>query len=246
MIYGAGHPQLTTMQGLENPMTIIKRMAAALLIGVTVIFSGCGGGGGGGGGSAPLAPPTADLTGTWTVTESGLSNCPGNASFTNGPYQVTVTQTGNNLNVATPVGTFAGTIDGDRVKWTGSYPEDGGTTTITSMSLVVASDDNTFSGSSTWIWTDGRSNCSGNTQAINGTRMPGSGPVPPAPTGLTAVSQSSSSINLRDQRDRLQDRTQPEPEFRLFTGRAGFRQRDELPRYGSERIHHVLLYRTGL
>jgi len=163
-------------------------------------LAACGGGGGGGGGGVGgggPASPIADVSGTWTITEQGVSDCEGEETFSRGPYQVTVTQTGNNLTVVTPVGTFSGTINGDKVSWGGSYPEQGGgTTTINSMTLTVAADGNSFSGSSTWSWSDGTESCSGTTQATNGTRVPGTGPVPPVPTGLTATAQSSSAIAL--------------------------------------------------
>ena len=132
-------------------------------------LAACGGGGGGGPGGDGKVSPIADISGTWTVTEQGVSNCEGEETFSRGPYQVTVTQTGNNLTVVTPAGTFSGAINGDKVSWAGSYPEQGGTTTINSMTLTVAADGNSFSGSSTWSWSDGRESCSGTTQATNGT-----------------------------------------------------------------------------
>lgn len=180
-------------------MNIVSLIRRAIAVCSMLALCACGGGGGGGGEGTPPATraPSADLTGTWTVTETGVSNCPGEATFSVGPYQVNVTQSGNNLTVVTPAGTFSGTIDGDKAKWTGSYPEDGGTTTITSMTLTVSADDNHFSGSSTWSWSDGRNTCSGTTQAINGTRVPGTGPKPNPPTGLRGTPQSSSAILLQ-------------------------------------------------
>ena len=123
----------------------------------------CGGGGGGGGGEPP-APP-ANVAGTWNVTETSTSNNCGDA--VDPPYSITIAQSGSNLTVTTPSGTFTGSISGNTVRWTGSYPEDGGTTTITSLTATVSG--NSFSGSSTWTWAGPGSPCSGSTN-FTGTR----------------------------------------------------------------------------
>jgi hypothetical protein len=111
-----------------------------------------------------------DLTGSWSISERGVSNCPGEENYTEGPYSVTVTQSGNNLRVVTAAGTFTGTVRGRQLSWTGSYPEDGGTVTITAMTLTASADGNSLSGSSNWTWNGDGETCSGNTQAITGTR----------------------------------------------------------------------------
>ncbi|HEY9051351.1 MAG TPA: fibronectin type III domain-containing protein [Gammaproteobacteria bacterium] len=153
-------------------------------------MTACGGGGGSG-----TITPIADVTGDWTITESGTSNCPGEETYYN-VYTITVSQSDNTLTVSTPVGIFTGSINGDSISWTGSFAEDGGVTTITSMSLTVSSDGNSLSGTSSWSWTDGDSSCSGTNQTVNATRVPGTGPIPNAPSSLSATSVSQSSINL--------------------------------------------------
>ncbi|WP_455210292.1 fibronectin type III domain-containing protein [Kaarinaea lacus] len=161
---------------------------------ILAILTACSGGGGDGT-SPGLNAPVADISGTWNITEDGSSNCPGEQAYHN-EFSIIVAQTGNSLTVSTPAGTFNGTIDGDRVAWTGSYPEDGGTTTITAMQLTVSSDGNSLSGTSSWNWSDGIDSCSGTTQSINGARVPGTGPLPDAPTALNADALSQSAIDL--------------------------------------------------
>jgi hypothetical protein len=175
----------------------MKIFSASVFILVITLLTACSGGGGGSGDGPPpgMKTPVADLSGTWNITEDGTSNCPGEESY-HYEYSIVVSQSGNNLTVSTPAGTFSGTIDGDRVAWTGSYPEDGGTTTITAMTLTVSNDGNSLSGTSSWNWSDNFESCSGTTQAINGARVPGTGPLPDAPSGLNANAQSQSSIQL--------------------------------------------------
>jgi hypothetical protein len=139
----------------------MKNLSLVVLAFAISILTACSGGGGGGdGGDTPpeQKPPVADLSGTWNITEDGTSNCPGEESY-HYEYSIVVTQSGNNLSVSAPAGMFSGTINGNRVAWTGSYPEDGGTTTITAMQLTVSNDGNSLSGSSNWSWSDGSESC---------------------------------------------------------------------------------------
>ena len=68
--------------------------------------------------------------------------------------------------------TFSGQICGNTLTWVGSYPEDGGTTTINLMTATISG--NSFSSSSNWSWTDGVDSCSGTTSSV-GTRNSGGG-----------------------------------------------------------------------
>lgn len=121
--------------------------------------------------------PPVDVAGTWNLTDTvGQNNCGDSGSSS---YSVEVTQNENALTVSTPVGVFSGAINGNTVQWTGSFPEDGGTTTINSMTLTVSADGNSLSGSSNWSWTDGSESCSGTTNTT-GTRA--SSPSSPSPT----------------------------------------------------------------
>jgi hypothetical protein len=183
----------------------IRYAVLAGCLGLALI--GCGGGTGGGsasdsgngdstGANRNRATPIANLSGDWSVAESGTSTCAGSASYTVNPYQITISQTGNDLVVVAPGGTFQGSIDGDKVAWSGSYPNGSGRTTITSMALIVAASGNAISGSGTWTWADGTSSCAGTSQSINVTRIPGTGPVPAAPSALSASGSSASAVQL--------------------------------------------------
>lgn len=176
---------------------------AVLAVGCSVlVLGGCGAGGGSSGNGdatgvgSNRATPVANLSGNWSVTESGISDCTGRATYALDPYVISITQSGNDLTVVAPHGTFEGVIDGDKVFWTGSYPSDSGRTTINAIALSVAASGNAISGSGTWTWADGTSTCSGTTQAFNAARIPAAGLVPAAPSGLTGSPQSASAVQL--------------------------------------------------
>lgn len=56
--------------------------------------------------------------------------------------------------------TFTGTLNGTQGSWSGSYPEDGGTTTE-EFTVTFTSNNTMFNGGSTWTWSDGLGGCSG-------------------------------------------------------------------------------------
>lgn len=129
--------------------------------------------GGGGGDSAPPAPPTFDLTGQWTISETVLSAtsvCVGEIG-TMESYTLQATQTGNSLTVVTPLGTFTGTVGGTQVQWTGSYSaQGGGVTTFTSMGTASTAD--SVSGTTNWSWTDGVDSCTGQNEVTGSRTVP--------------------------------------------------------------------------
>ena len=174
-------------------------LLSILVLGLTL--GGCGGGGGGGGTDDPIA----DITGTWDITETlGSNTCD---DFGTTTYTLTATLSGNDVTVVTPVGTFTGTLDGDQLEWSGRYPEDGGTVTITDMDITVSADGNTLSGTTRWSWTDGSFSCSGTTN-VSGVRTS----APPPPGGgntcgtVTDISANSSTAgNLETSDCRIED-----------------------------------------
>lgn len=124
-----------------------------------------------GGGSSSLEPATVDLTGTWEISEliteaSGVcSGVVGDMST----YTLTAVQDGNDLTVT--VGNdalenagavFTGTVSGDHINWSGSYPTNGGTTEVTSTDITATNTE--LSGTGNWNWSDGDDSCSGKTQ----------------------------------------------------------------------------------
>ena len=119
-----------------------------------------------------------DVAGYWSTTEVvDNRDCDGNIYTEYNTY--TVTQDGCNITVVPSTGgTFSGTVNGNQVSWTGSYPAGGGTETLT-VSLTFSGD--TFTGSASWTYTEGTYTCSGTTQ-ITGTRF-----VTAPPTTVTGT-----------------------------------------------------------
>lgn len=129
---------------------------------VAAFAAGCGGGGGDGGSGAAPAPAAAigNIAGVWAITETEITasapECapPGNPLAN---YPLTVTQTGNDVTVtdasnpSTPT-TYSGTLSGDKLTWSGSFPERGGVTTWNTVSTTVAADCNSVSGNATWTY----------------------------------------------------------------------------------------------
>ena len=159
------------------------------------------GGGGGGGGDDPSAPPPAgppdviNVAGEWNVVERMNSTC---IDDDYKQYSVSVTQSGTALTVTAGGNSYPGTIDGHTVSWTGSYPEDGGTTTITKMTLALASDARTLNGTSSWQWVSasGAQKCEGTTQ-ITAERTEAADTTPPSvPSGLAVSAESATQLQL--------------------------------------------------
>ncbi len=147
-------------------MDNLKPLFVTSLLGMLLVLAG---GCGGGVEDDTQEAPIGNIAGTWTISETADSSdptCSGNTS-----YDLVVAQSGNNLTVTDPNGNvFTGTISGNSGSWTGSYPDDGGTTTINSLTATIASDCRSMSGNSKWSWTDGNSSCSGTTR-FNGVRQ---------------------------------------------------------------------------
>jgi len=147
----------------------MKRVSGLMVLAAVAIFAlyGCGGGG------SSLSPPTVNITGDWDVTEtitesSGVCDPPGTTSH----WSASAVQSGNDVTVTITSGdlvgaVFTGTISGDKLNWTGSYPNSGGTLTVESSDVTATN--TTLSGTTNWSWSDGKLSCSGRTQ-ITGTK----------------------------------------------------------------------------
>lgn len=113
-----------------------------------------------------------DISGTWTFEindSTDVAECEDDRT-----ENFVVVQSGTDLEVTDEGGhSYSGSLSGDALVWTGSYPEDGGTSE-TSLEATVAVDSNgamSMSGSSSWSFTlDGESDpaCSG-TSTFTGT-----------------------------------------------------------------------------
>ena len=108
-----------------------------------------------------------DVAGEWETTSTVVSdNCDGRMSRT---FRMKITQDGNALTAETPELTFSGTICGNQIQMSGSFPEDDGTVTV-NATLDVSADGKSLQGSDTWTWTDGSESCSGS-DSLSGTRI---------------------------------------------------------------------------
>ncbi len=141
---------------------LMTTVLTALFLAFLLLVFSCGGDNGGDAGGTCSAP-TVNVTGTWVVTETSTNNNCGDS--VDPPYSLEASQSSSSLTVSDSSGhTFSGQICGNTIKWSGSYPDSGGTTYIDSLSATVSSNGASFSGSSSWHWTDGVYSCSGTTQ----------------------------------------------------------------------------------
>lgn len=141
--------------------------AACLVVGM-ILLAACGGGGGG----SSLDPPIADLSGTWRVFEFTYPENNSCGEDFRGFYTdgVIVTQSGNSITVSfSTEKKLSGTISGDQVNVKGSYPEEGGTTTVNNTEIIVQ-DEGYFIGTSAWTWKSGSESCNGTT-TVEGVRL---------------------------------------------------------------------------
>ncbi len=179
-VYSAFRTSNRNTRGHAMALVISKRLVT--LLSLSVLLYGCGGGGsssGAGGasisasssgnGGSGCALPTVDIAGTWVVRSTASSNSCGEPVNPN-TSTVQITQSGNNVSyfVQDLSQTFSGEICGDSFTVSGSYPEDGGTTTINALSGTFSS--NSVSGTVSWSWSDGADSCSG-TDTFVGNRL---------------------------------------------------------------------------
>jgi hypothetical protein len=134
--------------------------------------------------NAPAAPATPEfnVTGAW----SGSSTSTGGTC--DSPSALTLianfTQTGNTVNGTVNGVLGTGTISGNQISISVSYPEEDGTATENITGTVNS--DNEMSGNSSGSWTDGFATCSFTTswtlsRDVSGPPPP---PPPPPPSGL--------------------------------------------------------------
>jgi hypothetical protein len=130
--------------------------------------------------TAPSGP--ANLNGVWAfaikVTEA-YGACSGEAGGPADSRQITITQTGQNITLTgflgNPANKLSGNITFEAGLWTvnvsGSYPEDGGTTT--SSHRLVVKDASSISGDESWEWTGPGGTCPGGKASVTATRISG-------------------------------------------------------------------------
>lgn len=117
-------------------------------------------------GEDPTGPP-GGVHGNWSVNATiDATQCA--EGVYSDSYTISISQDGNDLDVTISGVQFTGTLNGAQGTWTGSYPEDGGTTTET-YSVTFSNNNSTMTGGSNWTWSDGAFTCSG-TVSLTGSK----------------------------------------------------------------------------
>lgn len=159
------------MSGLSKPLKehAMKLRGGWILALVIFTMAGCGGVGGGVEGNHPTNA-LIDVTGSWEITETVTKaddEC-GIALNQVSTWTFGAVQEVNNVSATATSGAFVGTVfsgivQGYAIQWTGTYPLEGGTTTITSSNITVYSSNDglTLHGTENWEWTDGTITCDG-------------------------------------------------------------------------------------
>lgn len=117
---------------------------------------------------APMGPE-GGVAGNWSIQAfEDATNCgEGTDSYS---LSVRIEQSTDNTLTVTIDGTdYTGMLNGSTGTWSGSYDEDGGTTTE-QYTVTFSNMNSSLSGGSTWTWSDGASSCSG-TVTVTGTRQ---------------------------------------------------------------------------
>lgn len=129
------------------------------------------------GGTSGGGSTGADFEGTWSGTAtssetSSTANVSCDGDVDSGTITITNTS-GDDYEIDEINGTtFNGTASGDQLSSSSvfSYPEDGGTTTVSNWSVTLDSSGDAFSGSADFAWTDGVDACTG-TSSISANRQ---------------------------------------------------------------------------
>lgn len=111
-----------------------------------------------------LDPVTFNLNGTWSVTETTISSDDAEC-FDTKTYTLQITVVGNEITAFSPDlnATFTGEISGNQIRWSGSFPDGDGTSTVLCVELT-ASSDSSVSGTSSFEFVEPGFECSGSSQ----------------------------------------------------------------------------------
>lgn len=107
-------------------------------------------------------------TSAWSVHTEERENCSGEESLSSDDFLVDVLHEGDHVTVASPIWIRSGTIVEDSLELSGQHEEHGGITTETIV-LTLSADLQSFTGTSTWTWTNGWETCEGTTE-VTGVR----------------------------------------------------------------------------
>ncbi|MEZ5527264.1 MAG: hypothetical protein R3F26_06985 [Gammaproteobacteria bacterium] len=127
------------------------------------------------------------ISGTWSITEQVNATACGEGVYPD-TYTAIAKQDGASVTVSAGARVRSGTLSGNTLSFTTSYPEDGGTLS-SSGSLLF--NNGLMSGQSQWTWTSGAQSCSGSS-TISGTLTAAAEAVPAAPH--MSVSTSGNTV----------------------------------------------------
>ena len=120
---------------------------------------------------APLVAPIGDISGGWSILETGVSStseC--NDTYA---YDVTVTQNVNSITATgTAGGSVSGTLSDSALSLSGTRPEDPGIVTYSSIKATIPADCSSFTADTTWSYSEPGFSCSG-TSTMEATRTSG-------------------------------------------------------------------------
>ena len=144
---------------------------------------------------------TTFVGGVWDITETIQSNTCGFANVAEPVYQATIQQTGRILSITSSVtSTLVGKVFIDEinktfVSWSGSYAYKGGTLTLSEVRLQMIRDGQSqtrdpLSGTASWTWSDGATNCGGEMQ-ISASPV---SLVSSAPSGVAITTEPGSPV----------------------------------------------------
>ncbi|MDH5766168.1 MAG: hypothetical protein OEZ38_09145 [Gammaproteobacteria bacterium] len=145
----------------------IKQITTTALLSGAIILTGCSSD------SAPPPPPAApigDISGTWAIYEAYTSASAGCSGYDS--YTLTTAQSGNSVTVTDNSGNvFNGTLSGNKLTWSGSYPDYPGTTS-SNVTVTIGASCTTLTATATWSYSETGFSCSG-TSTSTGTRISG-------------------------------------------------------------------------
>ncbi len=142
-----------------------------LVLSLALVLNNCGSSGGtddnNNNNNVTCGDTCSNVAGTYWQTQTVDATQCGEGTYPQS-FEVIITQSECNILANVGVTTLTGCIDGSTINWSGSFSEEGGTTTITSSNINVSGIN--YSGSANWTWSDGFDSCSGTTQ-ISATRI---------------------------------------------------------------------------
>jgi len=146
-----------------------------------------------GGGEVVPDAPVGDISGSWSVSSTVDATACGDGIYVENYLLNVTSQSGNAITYTSNGNSFTGSLSGNKLTSSGSYPENGGTTTG-STTLTIDNVCSSLSGTASWSWTNGVTSCSGTSQ-VSGTRINSTG-CGNVSSNVDAESEPNDAINI--------------------------------------------------